>query len=285
MFSNSSYNYFTKLIQAIIFADDAVSMNFGYMLAYNGSSNLRYIKFPKNYTNSIYCGNLNYAGFQHYVDCTNYNELINKASNLHQLRILVNYIRKKLTVNNLNASVWSRDAFYGIFEEIEINNLNVLTYFDTAFSGTIVKKVTINTQINATEMASAFNSCTVKEIIGTEYLGSRTSDVNGTDMFSLCANLTSPIIMYAKFTKFGCYGTSIRRQPITSIRLMNPNSTFSGTSPQIDVSYNSLDATALNTLFGDLPVLSGKTIKITGNPGAGTCDTSIATSKGWTVQN
>ena len=45
-------------------------------------------------------------------------------------------------------------------------------------------------------------------------------------------------------------------------------------------------AAALNTLFHDLAVVDpalNRTITITGNPGAATCDPTIATAKGWTV--
>lgn len=48
----------------------------------------------------------------------------------------------------------------------------------------------------------------------------------------------------------------------------------------------SLPATALNEIFTNLASgVTGQTITITGNPGAGTCDQSIATTKGWTVAN
>ena len=47
-----------------------------------------------------------------------------------------------------------------------------------------------------------------------------------------------------------------------------------------------LDATALNEIFTNLGTASGsQSITITGNPGAATCNQSIATAKGWTVIN
>lgn len=63
--------------------------------------------------------------------------------------------------------------------------------------------------------------------------------------------------------------------------------TFAGTNIKYNVSFAScnMDATALNTLFTNLATVTSKTITITGNPGAGTCTQSIATSKGWTVTN
>jgi hypothetical protein len=68
---------------------------------------------------------------------------------------------------------------------------------------------------------------------------------------------------------------------ISSLRLPYIAKTFT-------VANNKLDETALNTLFGDLKDLTNgtaQTITITGNPGAGTCDQTIATNKNWIVVN
>jgi len=52
----------------------------------------------------------------------------------------------------------------------------------------------------------------------------------------------------------------------------------------IDLRNNQLSETELNYTFGSLNSIGGtKTIYISGNPGASTCNKSIATSKGWTV--
>ena len=45
----------------------------------------------------------------------------------------------------------------------------------------------------------------------------------------------------------------------------------------------SLPTAAINELFTNLATVTGQTVTVTGNPGAATCDTSIATAKGWTV--
>lgn len=44
-----------------------------------------------------------------------------------------------------------------------------------------------------------------------------------------------------------------------------------------------MSASALNEMFSILPTVTGQTVTITGNYGASTCDTTIATAKGWTV--
>jgi len=44
-----------------------------------------------------------------------------------------------------------------------------------------------------------------------------------------------------------------------------------------------LEEAELEEIYTDLPVVAGKTITVTGNPGAATADSSIATAKNWTV--
>lgn len=59
---------------------------------------------------------------------------------------------------------------------------------------------------------------------------------------------------------------------------------LNGLKVGISIAGNKLSATALNDLFTSLGTASGsQTITITGNPGAATCNPSIATSKGFTV--
>jgi hypothetical protein len=136
-----------------------------------------------------------------------------------------------------------------------------------------------------TDCTNAFKTTPIKTLTNIEYLGSRTSNCNMDGTFDSMEQFAGVLPIYAKLTKFTAKGTSSAPNKVTSIRLYNATSPFSGTSPQIDVQYCDLSESALNTLFGDLPTVSGKTIKITGCTGAGTCDTSIATAKGWTVSN
>jgi len=87
-----------------------------------------------------------------------------------------------------------------------------------------------------------------------------------------------------KFSVFAFNGTVTRPMALNSLRLRNSGTgQYAGTSPQINVSYTSLDTAALNQLFTDLPTITAKTINITGCPGAATCTRSIATAKGWTI--
>ena len=59
---------------------------------------------------------------------------------------------------------------------------------------------------------------------------------------------------------------------------------LTGLTVGIDLSNQVLSATAIDAFFAALGTASGaQTITVTGNPGAATCTTSIATGKGFTV--
>jgi hypothetical protein len=95
--------------------------------------------------------------------------------------------------------------------------------------------------------------------------------------------MTGTITLGAFFSKLDIYGQAGKLNLITGIRLTNAGSTFGGASPHVNVTYNSMAAAALNTLFGDLPAgLTGKVIAVTGNPGAATCNVGLLPA-GWTA--
>ena len=57
-----------------------------------------------------------------------------------------------------------------------------------------------------------------------------------------------------------------------------------GTSAALDLKDNMMTAETINKLFNDLPAtILTATIRVTGNPGALTCDPTIATAKGYSV--
>jgi len=123
----------------------------------------------------------------------------------------------------------------------------------------------------------------LKTVNGVEFLGSNTIQSSLDYVLMDCEFIQQNIVIGSLLKKIGINGSSGFLLKTNSIRLSNPGSLFAGTSPHVDVSYTSMAAAALNLLFGDLPTLSGKTINITGCPGAATCTRSIATAKGWAV--
>jgi hypothetical protein len=110
-------------------------------------------------------------------------------------------------------------------------------------------------------------------------IGSTSSAVSAATMFS-AAELITSLSLAAKFDKIGTQGASGKKNRLNSLRLTSTTSAFGGSSPQVDATYTSMDATALETLFGDLPNNLAKTIAITGSTG---CDTLISKASSGTT--
>ena len=149
-----------------------------------------------------------------------------------------------------------------------------------------------STQFNSMNACSnVFGGCySLKNVVNLDKMGSTTTQTEMGQVLQDCEFYSSAVNISARLASFGMYGTVANVLDVTSIRFTNgANSLFNtsyypATYPyHVNVSYTSLDATALNNLFGDLPTLVGKTINITGCPGAATCTRSIATGKGWTI--
>jgi hypothetical protein len=158
-----------------------------------------------------------------------------------------------------------------------------------------------------TSMANAFNLCASLQYVGDLSLPKCT---NMSNAFYFCASLQSvgfitlPIdsaidatgiaIRTASFPSFSTISMFSKitisgianRLTILPALIFSSSSPFSGTAPQIDVSYTTLSQSAIVDIFNQLPALSGKQIKITGCTGAAELtsgDRAIATGKGWTV--
>ena len=125
-----------------------------------------------------------------------------------------------------------------------------------------------------TNMNGMFYSCSLLTSVPLFDTGLVT---NMDGMFAFCSSLTSvPAFNTGLVTNTGsmfynCWSLTSNLMTRTKV--------------DVSVAGEQLSASALNTLFTNLGTVSGKTITITGNPGAGTCTQSIATGKGWSVAN
>ena len=132
-----------------------------------------------------------------------------------------------------------------------------------------------------TDATYMFYNCYSLQVLASTNFGFYAVGVGCSSMFYCCEQLTSINLPKAKMTSLGATGSAGRPNKLATLTY-HPSSPFSGLSPQIDISYCTLTAAQLNTIFTDLPTMA-KTIKITGCTGAATCDKTIATAKGWTV--
>ena len=132
----------------------------------------------------------------------------------------------------------------------------------------------INTS-NCTDFTSMYESCYAMKIAPTIDTSKGTTAF---EMFQDCHILTTiHLLNCAKMTSVEFIVENCKE--LTSIKL-------NGVRYRTDVKHCKLSKDALNALFTSLGTAHGtQDIFITGNPGAATCNQSIAANKGWTVKN
>ena len=123
-----------------------------------------------------------------------------------------------------------------------------------------------------TNYTAAFNFC-----LGLDYVEINMKNaVTLTNMFNSAHNLKTVILTNCESV-----------MTTTTMFVYNYNITkliLQGIQVSFDCQNQSLSANALNDLFTSLGTpATTQTVTITGNPGASTCDTTIATAKNWTV--
>lgn len=136
-----------------------------------------------------------------------------------------------------------------------------------------------------TSMAFFLSGCMLLgTIIDTTQIGLSATSVNGTDAFYRIPYSGVINTPNAKYTSISVRGEPDRFSGVTGLTF-HASSTFSGTAPQINVSYTMMARQALVDIFNALPTMA-KTINITGAIGAADLtagDRAIATGKGWTI--
>lgn len=168
------------------------------------------------------------------------------------------------------------------------------TTWATAFNQCVnLKTLTLPTTqtTTLTDLSAAFNSCgSLTTINNVSKLGS----LGSTPLVNLSLNTGSGLVTSLTFSCpmsiFTFNGSSVIVNALSSLRLLNTSTgQWTGTSPQINVSFTSLSTSALVTLFNDIAAqgtVTSKTINITSATGASgltSADRLIITSKGWTI--
>jgi len=144
-------------------------------------------------------------------------------------------------------------------------------------------------------IADMFAGCgNLITITNLDKLGSLTSTplVDASNAVPVHTNMLQSMSFNFPMSKFLFSGSStiINFSKLNSLRMLNASAgQWTGTSPQINISFTSLSTAALVTLFNDIAaqgVVIGKTINITSATGAAgltAADRLIITSKGWTI--
>ena len=149
---------------------------------------------------------------------------------------------------NMQSTFYSATGNRGVFEQ---SISNVTTLYLCFRSSQAFSSVILTNTGNVTTISRAVYQCSVSN-------------------FSMddCSGVTNTAL-FTRNTK--TYGQ------LTNVIL-------SGLTIGVNISQQEIEADALDIFFTSLGTANGaQTITVTGNPGAATCDTTIATTKGWTV--
>jgi len=248
-FIPSQFNFGLRLQRLLIYNVGATISGVAYFLRL---SNLRVLKFPFNKLTAINQTFTNGLG-----DVRDENNLP---------------LNLDLTIN--------ASTLFGLFTSsllTEVGNVNapLCTSLQSMFiTSPMLRKVgTINAPV-ATNITSTFNGCTnltgVINITTSSLLTAMTSAFSGCFLLdgvniSNCSGVTTLVQMFNLATN------------VKSIIL-------SGLTRGVTVDDCLMEATAIDALFTSLGTASGsQTISVRRNPGSETCNTSIATTKGFTV--
>lgn len=192
---------------------------------------------------------------------------------------------RNVNISGFNLVTNASYMFYSCQElkTVDISNMSGLTKTDYMFADCFVLDTininNLNPSVNASYM---FSNCYLLKNIASENFGIAGSDINLDSAFVKCEEIKNLNLSNARITKIAAAGQVGSLNKLETFTF-HPLSTFSGSSPQINLSYNTLTAAQINVIFTALPTVTSKTIVITGCTGAATCTRTIATTKGWTV--
>lgn len=151
------------------------------------------------------------------------------------------------------------------------------TYLPYTFQGIRDLKIFGSVELpNVTNYTSSFRDCLAKDVSNFIFPTSAIITVFDS-VFSFSYISKIPLINLSNCINIG-YTTYYQR--------VHNNINWFGLKISHSIANQLLDAAELNKYFTNLGTAnSGASITITGNPGANTCNQSIATAKGWTVIN
>ena len=206
----------------------AININFPYatifnsMLGYNDVSSLfvQYIKFGENLYNNCSFYSTFYLAYNLekvilpkniYGNITSLSNIFYSCRKLKEVENLQTIISKLVGTIGWGFVECTLDKKYSLVlpptitelansfnklvapqSEIEIKGATGTPSLHSCFNTAYIRKVKFTGQINATNITYAFQNASILESLeGTEYIGSQTSNVDGTNFFVNCYNLSS----------------------------------------------------------------------------------------------
>lgn len=201
-----------------------------------------------------------------------------------------------LDLKNRSVAMNNTFSYCSNLKEITIDNCGPITGLSSTFLNCYDLKNIPNLNISASSLSYTFSFCySLKDVSNLDF--SSITSASGAFRFT-------PIQIFpSKFPSLTTGSYLFRDMTCLSVipaldfsQITTTSSMFygvrgvkrimaTGMSVDWDISDQLLGPQALDEIFTNLATVASATITITGNYGAATCDTTIATNKGWTVVN
>ena len=228
-----------------------------------------------------------------------YNHIVNNLNTtdrfLRSIRVFQYDV--PLTGNYQNSFQYMGNALAPDGTPIDFTN-SITSQANSTFTYATIQQIGNLSFSNATQLTGTFSLCTALTDVGTINVPSNTTF---SSFFNNCISLKNVGTISTTSSL-----TSIRQMFLSCVSLLGVEITnCSGITDTVnafylcynlrsliltditvgfDIRYSMLEADALDALFTSLGTANGsQTITITNNPGAATCDTTIATNKGYTI--
>ena len=177
-----------------------------------------------------------------------------------------------------NAFYSGNSVMASMLEHCTICDLPACTDMAQDFRGcSSLKEVIAGNMASLTSLYFAFLDCVTIDHIA---IGNCPQLTGAPSAFNSCRTLVKLEIGQTPLLKDF---TNIQNANSLRALVFNGCNFAAGAAAPIALNFSGLDAAALNALFTSLDTVTAKTITVTGSVGASSCDTSIATAKGWTV--
>ena len=237
------------------------------------------------------CSSLQNVPLFNTASVTNMDRMFSGCSSLQSVPLF--------NTTNVNNVIGMQGMFTNCFslQSVPLFDTSNVVGMSVMFSGcTSLQSVPLFNTASVTNMSGMFNGCSSLQSVP---LFNTVNVTTMTQMFLNCSSLQSVpafntvnvSVLNSMFQ--GCtslYQAELNAPAVTNIATIftsvNSLQRFiaTGLTRGFTVANNLMSATELNNLFTSLGTASGaQTIVVTGNPGAATCNVSIATAKGFTV--
>lgn len=267
---------------------------------FNGCKSLKYIDLSIN--SSI---NYTFAGL--FQGCSSLEEIkltqtgtgkINSLSNTFQYtRIKESPVLDTSLCTSFSNAFKYCDRLTDLYEYDYASATTLANMLDGCYSLKSIPNFNITT--SCTTVSSLCNNCYSLEKAPT--FSDSSGVTNITQILNMCKSITNiPSYVFGNLSSSGLNSAFSSMDSLQVLPSISVGNTYTSNSGSVTNSYSlkrmlmplkytfsvanaKMSASALNEMFNILPTVTNQTVTITGNYGASTCDTSIATAKGWTV--